>query len=82
MPGGQRVHGQPGLGGPEPIAELAAKCMQVNQATLRSAQGKNPRTEADLELAKEAWQKMQKDIQNGHAGTPISVHQLDLGSTN
>ena len=40
--GGQRVHGKPGLGGPEPLSELQGMCGAINQATLKSAKGANP----------------------------------------
>ena len=43
--GGQRVRGQPGLGGPEPIAELRAQCGATNHATLKSAKARVPRTD-------------------------------------
>ena len=68
------------MGGPEDLTVLASRCKEVNLATLRSAQAKTPRTEAELQLAKEAWAKVQKDISNGHAGTPIKVEQVDLES--
>ena len=39
IPGGQSVHGRPGLGGPEPLEELRARCYEINQTTIRSAEG-------------------------------------------
>ena len=60
------------------MSELASRCKEVNLDTIRSAHAKAPRTEEELQLANEAWLKVQKDIANGHAGTPIPVADLDL----
>ena len=43
IPGGQRVHGTPGLDGPEPIEDLKRQCYEINMATLKSARAKHPR---------------------------------------
>ena len=75
IPGGQRVHGRPGLGGPEPLDELRAQCFSINEATLRSATAKIPTTELEWELAEKSWSKLAQDIDRGFAGHPI---ELDL----
>ena len=76
--GGQRVHNTPGLGGPEPIGELEARCKEINVATIAQARRKVPTTTDDRLLAEAAWGKMKKDMAKGYAGTPIPVQELDL----
>ena len=78
IPGGQRVHGTPGLGGPEPIEDLKQQCYRINMATLKSAKAKYPRSQEDLDIAHAAWQKTLKDIESGFAGSPIPVSELNL----
>lgn len=78
IPGGQRVHGTPGLGGPEPIEALQEQCYSINQATLKAAQSKKPKTPGEWELAREAWKKLVKDRQQGYAGEPLKVSEIDL----
>ena len=78
LPGGQRVHGQPGLDGPEPIHDLKSRCYQVNRATLKAARAKTPRSSEAFGLARQAWAKVQKDIDSGFAGQPFPVVDLDL----
>ena len=78
IPGGQRVHGAPGLDGPEPLERMQEQCYSVNMVTLKTAEAKRPKTEADWELANEAWTKTMKDIRNGYAGEPFSVADIDL----
>ena len=56
--GGQRVHGKPGLGGPDPISELQEMCGVRNQSTLKSAKARTPKTEEELILAQETWSKL------------------------
>ena len=78
IPGGQRVHGKPGQGGPEPLEQLRAKCLKVNQNTLKLAHAKTPSSAEDWALAHAAWEKIQKDIAKGYAGKPVKVSDIDL----
>ena len=78
IPGGQRVHGRPGLGGPEPLDELRSQCYNINQSTLRSALAKAPKTQPDWDLAERSWTKLLQDIQKGFAGDPIELDRVDL----
>ena len=78
IPGGQRVHGRPGLGGPEPLEELRSQCYNINEATLRSAQAKFPKTQSEWDLAEKSWNKFAQDIQRGFAGDPMELDRADL----
>jgi len=79
IPGGQRVHGRPGFGGSPPLQELKGKCLQINEATIRRACRKVPKTSRDLELARKTWEKVRKDIDENRAGNPIELESVALG---
>ena len=50
IPGGQRVHGRPGLGGVPPLQELREHCRSINERTIRVAQSKLLQQQDDKEL--------------------------------
>ena len=56
VPGGQRVHGKPGLGGPDPIQELKDACRRTNIATIQAAKARTPSTKQDQQLIQETWE--------------------------
>ena len=64
IPGGQRVHGKPGMGGATPLSELESHCRQVNERTLRRAQAKLAKASADEELNAKVWEKLLQDQAN------------------
>ena len=76
IPGGQRVHGKPGLGGPNDLNELRQECGARNRSTLKAAQV--PTTPQEFQLAEETWTKLQQDITNGYIGEPVDIETLDL----
>ena len=78
IPGGQRVHGKPGLGGSLPLHELKEKCAQINEATVRRARQKVPRTSRAVELAWKTWEKVKKDIDDNRAGVPVELESISL----
>ena len=51
IPGGQRVHGKPGGGGPLPLSQLREQCVSVNHATICAAKAREYSSELDSALA-------------------------------
>ena len=47
---------------------------------MRTAYAKTPTSNADWDLARAAWEKIQKDIEKGYAGQPLEVSGIDLQS--
>ena len=78
IPGGQRVRGKPGLGGPEPIAQLKKHCGDKNHATIKAAEARAPHTEEDQLLAVETWKTFQQDVERGYAGAPQELDAVNL----
>ena len=76
--GGQRVHGKPGLGGPDPITELRQMCRARNVATIKAAKARTPTTPDDLRLAEETWSKLKQDIARGFMGEPMELNEIDM----
>ena len=65
LPGGQRVHGKPGLGGPEPIADLQSCCLERNAVTSKAAQARPSGLHQDTQLLEETWAKFEQDVEKG-----------------
>ena len=78
IPGGQRINRKPGLGGAKPLDQLHDQCAEINARTIRKALAKTPRSAQEKELVVEAWAKVEKDIQNGHAAEPIELEAFDV----
>ena len=78
IPGGVLSGGRKSVHGPLPLVELRARCQVINQSTLRRALRRAPRTDADHRVAREVWQKTQKDIELGRAGAPMELHKVNL----
>ena len=78
IPGGQRVHGRPGLGGPEPIELLKESCRHTHSATIQAALERNGGPSTDKELVDETWAKFEQDVQRGFIGTPQELDTVDL----
>ena len=78
LEGGQRVNRKPGQGGPEDLEELKKQCQAINSETLTRAKTRMPTTEADHDLAAEAWTKFQRDVERGYASEPLELSDIDL----
>ena len=78
IPGGQRVHGKPGNGGPLPLSQLREQCVSVNHATICAAKAREYSSEPDLALALEIWRQAEKDVSDGRAGPPVPLEEVDL----
>ena len=76
VPGGQRVHGKPGLVGPLPIEALQARCARINETTLNKAKANAPKSMSEWQLAEEVWSKVKKDISLGRLGKPMEVDEV------
>ena len=79
IPGGQRVHGRPGLGGAEDLSKLRAKCGAINAKTIEAAKRKAPLAMEDTELARGTWEKFLKDVAANRAGAPVDLELVCLG---
>ena len=78
LQGGQRVHGQPGLGGPEPIDELRNRCLERNTATLKASQARLSGQHQDTQLLEATWAKFQQDVDKGYVGEPQELSSVNL----
>ena len=76
--GGQRVNRKPGQGGPENLEELKEQCPFINSETFARAKARIPQSQEDQELAMEAWEMFQRDVERGYASTPVELDSIDM----
>ena len=79
IPGGQRSHGRPGLGGPPPLSGLRAQCRGINELTIGRAVVSRPRTAEQWAVAHDVWQQVEKDVNLGRARSPRPLESVNLG---
>ena len=79
IPGGQRSHGRPGLGGSPPLSGLRSQCREINELTIGRAVVSRPRTAEQWAVAHDVWQQVEKDVNLGRAGSPRPLESVNLG---
>ena len=60
------------------LRDLQSRCSEINRETIARARNRVPMTHEDWLLAEEVWKQTEKDIAEGRAGAPISLHEVDL----
>ena len=70
--------GRPAVNGPMSLVALRARCSELNATTVKRASARQPRSDQELEVAREVWRKTMNDVELGRAGTPVELHDVDL----